>query len=129
MGQQQLLLIVLGFIVVGTAVILGINMYSAAETETNREELVSVLTSLSVMAQEYYQTPTMLGGGNKKFKKWKVPKFYKKFESGKIKAKVNKKGNEVTITATGTAKGNDGKKKVKVEAKVKSTSFKIKIKN
>ena len=129
MGQQQLLLIVLGFIVVGTAVMLGINMYSAAETEANREELVSALVTLSAMAQEYYQTPKMLGGGNKKFKKWKMPKFYKKFESGKIKAKVNKKGDEVKLTATGTAKGKDGKKKVKVEAKVKSTSFKIKIKN
>ena len=129
MGQQQLLLIVLGFIVVGTAVIIGINMFSTAETEANREQLVAALTSLGTMAQEYYQTPAMLGGGNKKFKKWKMPKFYKKFESGKIKAKVNKKGDEVKLTATGTAKGNDGKKKVKVEAKVKSKSFKIKIKN
>jgi len=119
----------LGVIVVGIAVAVEINLFSASATETNRDELVSALTSLSAMAQEYYQKPAMLGGGNKKFKGWKIPKFYKNFESGKIKAKVNKKGNEVTITATGTAIGNDGKKKVKIEAKVKSTSFKIKILN
>ena len=129
MGQQQLMLIALGVILVGIAVAIGINLFSESGTDTNRHELVSALTTLSAMAQEYYQKPTMLGGGNKKFKKWKMPKFYKKFESGKIKAKVNKKGDEVTITATGTARGNDGKKKVKVEAKVKSTSFNIKIKN
>ncbi len=100
MGQQQLMLIALGVILVGIAVAIGINLFSESVTDTNRHELVSALTTLSAMAQEYYKKPTMLGGGNKKFKKWKMPKFYKKFESGKIKAKVNKKGDEVTITAT-----------------------------
>jgi len=129
LGQQQLLLIVLGVIVVSIAVAVAINLFSASVTETNRDELVSALTSLSALAQEYYQKPAMLGGGNRKFKKWKMPKFYKNFEGNRIKVKVNNKGNEVTITATGTAKGRDGKRKVKVEAQVKSTSFKIKTLN
>ena len=129
MGQQQLLLIALGVIVVGIAVAVGINLFSASVTESNREELVSALVSLGAMAQEYYQTPAMFGGGNRKFKKWKIPKFYKKFEAGKIKVKVNNKGNEVTITATGTAKGRNNRNKVKIEAKVKPTSFKIKTLN
>ncbi len=128
MGQQQLLLIVLGTIVVGIAVVVGINLFSAAATEANREELVSALTSLSAIAQEYYKKPAMLGGGNRTFTKWKMPKFYKNFEAGKIKVKVKKKGDEVTLTATGTTKGRDGKK-VKIEAKVKPTSFTIEIIN
>ncbi len=129
MGQQQLLLIVLGFIVVTTAVIIGINMYTAAETEANREALVSVLISLGSMAQEYYNTPAMFGGGNRNFKKWKIPKSYNKFEGGTFKVKFNKKEQEVTITATGTAKGWNNKKKVEVEANVKPTSMKIKTLN
>jgi len=129
MGQQQLLLIVLGIIVVGTAVIIGINMFSAAETEANREQLVSALTSLGTMAQEYYNTPVMFGGGNRKFKNWKIPKAYMKFEGGKFKVKSNNKGQEVTITATGTAKGRNNKKKVKVEATVMPTKMKIKTLN
>ena len=129
MGQQQLLLIVLGLIVVGIAVGIGINMFSAAETEANREQLVAALTSLGIMAQEYYNTPVMFGGGNRKFKNWKIPKSYKKFEGGKFKVKFNKKEQEVTITATGTANGRNNKKKVLIEAKVKPRFMKIKILN
>jgi len=129
MGQQQLLLIVLGVIIVGIAVAVGINLFSASATEANREQLVSVLTSLGIMAQEYYQKSVMLDGGNRKFKGWKIPKFYREFEAGKIKVKFNKKEQEVTITATGTAKGRDNKKKVKVEAKVKPTFMRIKTLN
>ena len=129
MGQQQLLLIVLGVIVVGIAVAIGINLFSASATETNREELVFALTSLGAMAQEYYQKPSMFGGGNRKFKNWKIPKAYKKFEGGKFKVEFNKKGEEVTITATGTAKGRNNKEKVKIEAQVKPRFMKIKILN
>ena len=129
MGQQQLLLIVLGFIVVTTAVIIGINMFTAAEEEANRDALVSVLTSLGTMAQEYYHTPIEYAGGNKKFKGWKIPKLFKDFEAGKIKVKFNKKEQEVTITATGTSKGRDNKEKVEVEAKVKPTFMRIKTLN
>jgi len=129
LGQQQLLLIVLGFIVVTTAVMLGINMYNAADAEANREALVSALTSLGTMAQEHYQTPAMLGGGNNNFKKWKMPKAYKKFDGGKFKVKVDNKGQEVTIIATGTANGRIKNKKVTVEAKVKPRSMKIKTVN
>lgn len=81
------------------------------------------------MAQEYYQTPTMLGGGNKKYKKWKIPKFYEDFEAGKIKIKVDKNGKEVTITATGKENGWDNKNKVKLEAKVNPTNMYINILN
>ena len=128
MGQQQLLLIVLGVILVGIAVVIGINLFAESASEKNREELVSALTSLTVMAQEYYQKPGMLGGGNRKFKKWKIPKFYKDYEAGKIKIKVDKNGKGVTITATGTEKGWNGKK-VKVESNVKARSMEIKVLN
>jgi Tfp pilus assembly protein PilE len=129
MGQQQLLLIVLGVIVVGIAVVVGINLFNANAEEANREQLVAALTSLGTMAQEYYQKPVMFGGGNRKFKNWKIPKAYKKFEGGKFKVKFNNKGQEVTITATGTAKGRNNKEKVEVEAQVKPRFIKIKILN
>ena len=129
MGQQQLLLILLGTIVVGIAVIVGINLFSSSSADTNRDQLVSVLTELGADAQKYYKKPRELGGGNRKFTGWKITKYFKKFEGGRIKAKVNKKGDEVTIIATGTSKGRDGKKKVQVDAKVKSTNFTIEIIN
>jgi hypothetical protein len=125
MGQQQLLLIVLGFIVVTTAVIIGINMFTAAEEEANREALVSALTSLGTMAQEYYHTPVEYAGGNRKFTKWEIPKAYKNFDGGKFKVKSNKKTQEVTIIATGNSNGRNNKEKVKVEANVKPRTMRI----
>ena len=129
MGQQQLLLITVGVIAVIFAIVIGISLFTVESSETNRDELVSTLNTLSSMAQEYYQKPTMLGGGNKKFKKWKIPKFYKKFEGGKIKAKVNKKGDEVTLTAIGREKGRNNRTNVEVEAKVMPKTLKIKVIN
>jgi len=126
MGQQQLLLIVLGFIVVTTAVVIGINMYTAAEDEANREALVSALVSLGSMAQEYYNTPITFAGGSKKFTKWKIPKAYKNFEGGKFKAKIDNKGQEVIITATGNGNGRNPNKKVTIEANVEPRTMKIK---
>ena len=129
MGQQQLLLILVGVIAVIFAIVIGISLFTVEASETNRDELVSTLNSLGNMAQEYYLTPTTLGGGSRKFKNWKIPKAYMKFEGGKFKVKSNNKGQEVTITATGTAKGRNNKKKVKVEATVMPTKMKIKTLN
>jgi hypothetical protein len=123
------LLILLGVIAVGIAVFIGITLFSESAAETNREELVSVLTSLGAMAQEYYQTPTIMGGGNKKFKGWKMPKAYKQYEGGKFKVKFHKKRNELTIKATGKEKGRNNKHKVRVEARVKPKIVNIKVLN
>ena len=129
MGQQQLLLITVGVIAVGIAVMIGISLFAASATETNREQLVSALTSLGSFAQEYYIKPGTFGGGNRKFKGWKIPKAYGKFEGGKFKVKFNKKKDELTITATGNEKGRNNKNKVEVEATVEPTSMKIMVLN
>ena len=49
MGQQQLLLIVLGVIVVGIAVVVGINLFNANATAANRDGVISDLNNLSAM--------------------------------------------------------------------------------
>ena len=41
MGQQQLLLIVLGVIIVGVAIVAGIAMFNAGAEESAKDELVS----------------------------------------------------------------------------------------
>ena len=128
MGQQQLLLIALGIIVVSIAVAVGMNQFSTSAVEANRDRLISDLNFLSVVAQAYYKKPASYGGGGQSFTGWEFPDYFKNYESGKIKAKIKKGGNEVKITATGTEIGVDGKK-VTIEAKVKPTSITIKIKN
>ena len=67
MGQQQLLLIVLSVIIVGIAVVVGINMFSASAASANLEAVTNDLLNLASRAQQYYVKPTGLGGGGNSF--------------------------------------------------------------
>ena len=67
MGQQQLLLIVLGVIVVGIAVVVGINLFNASSIEANRDGVVSDLNNLGAMAVQFYKKPVSMGGGGRSF--------------------------------------------------------------
>ncbi len=67
MGQQQLLLIILGVIVVGIAVAVGITMFKDNAISANRDAVVNDLVNLAARAQQYYRRPTDLGGGQGKF--------------------------------------------------------------
>jgi Tfp pilus assembly protein PilE len=67
MGQQQLLLIILGVIIVGIAVAVGITMFQDNAVDQNRSAVISDLTTLAAKAQQYYAKPTTLGGGGNSF--------------------------------------------------------------
>ena len=67
MGQQQLLLIVLSVIIVGIAVVVGINMFGASAASANLEAVTSDLLNLSARAQQYYVKPAGMGGGGNSF--------------------------------------------------------------
>ncbi len=67
MGQQQLLLIILGVIIVGIAVAVGITMFQDNAVDQNRSAVIADLTTLSAKGQQYYAKPTTLGGGGNSF--------------------------------------------------------------
>lgn len=67
MGQQQLLLLVLGVIIVGIAVAVGINMFSSSAVDANRDSLSSDVTHLASKAQQHFKKPTTMGGGGNDF--------------------------------------------------------------
>lgn len=62
MGQQQLLLIVLGVIIVGVAVVAGISMFNANAEESAKDELISQCLSIGANAQQMYMKPVAMGG-------------------------------------------------------------------
>ena len=101
MGQQQLLLIVLGFIIVTAAVAVVLTDFAEAPAETNRNQLVSDINDLSVIAQSYYKKPKEFGGGNNKFTGWKMPEIFENYKFGTITTKINKNGKQMKITAKG----------------------------
>lgn len=67
MGQQQLLLIVLGVIIVGIAIAVGISMFRSNAVSSNRDALVNDLNNLASSAQQYWRKPTSMAGGGQSF--------------------------------------------------------------
>lgn len=67
MGQQQLLLLVLGAIIVGVAIVVGVNMFSSSAVNANRDAVVQDCMTLATRAQQWYRTPVILGGGGRDF--------------------------------------------------------------
>lgn len=99
MGQQQLLLVVLGIIIVGIAVIVGINLFTAHSIEAKRNNVINDCVNLASIAQQYYRRPTALGGGGKSFSGWDIPDDLVTTANGTYAANVNP--NSVVITGTG----------------------------
>ena len=62
MGQQQLLLIVLGVIVVGIAVVVGISAFGKNAEQSNRDAVANDLVSIAAQAQQVFRRPVQLGG-------------------------------------------------------------------
>ncbi|MEK7671229.1 MAG: hypothetical protein AAB344_03305, partial [Bacteroidota bacterium] len=67
MGQQQLLLIILGVIVVGIAVAVGITMFTDSAISANRDAVTNDLVNLASRAQQFYRRPSALAGGGNSF--------------------------------------------------------------
>ncbi len=73
MGQQQLLFILLGILIVGVAIIVGINLFRANAIEAKRNNVTNELVNLGALAQQYYMKPQALGGGSRSFTGWFLP--------------------------------------------------------
>ena len=67
MGQQQLLLVILGVIIVGVAVSVGITIFNDYVVSSNRDNLQNDLLFIASKAQEYYATPATRAGGGHSF--------------------------------------------------------------
>jgi len=104
MGQQQLLLIVLGVIVVAIAVVVGFNMFNSNAISSNRDSLVSDLNNLGTMAQEYWRKPSAMGGGDRSFTGFTIPSHTDTTPNGTYAATVA--AQSMTIVGTGNEKFN-----------------------
>ena len=127
MGQQQLLLIVLGVIVVGIAVVVGINLFNANATSANRDGVISDLNNLGAMGQQYYKKPTSMGGGGNTFTGWTIPTGLDSTANGTYTKTVA--AQTLTLVGTGNEIGTDGTEKVKATATVTGNSITVAVDN
>ncbi len=64
MGQQQLLLLVLGIVIVGLAVVVGIQAFGENQKKANSDALVNDGVRIASDAQAWVLKPQAFGGGN-----------------------------------------------------------------
>jgi hypothetical protein len=110
MGQQQLLLIVLGVILVGVAVVLGIQYFGVGAEEGAKDELVAHTLTVGANAQQWFKKPIAMGGGGNTF-----VGFGAHFTTDLTKLQTSTNGSYATsgegttqITVTGTPNANLG---------------------
>ncbi|MBT8379633.1 MAG: hypothetical protein KJN64_10400 [Ignavibacteria bacterium] len=127
MGQQQLLLIVLGVIIVGIAVVVGINLFNANATNANRDGVISDLNNLGAMAQQFYKKPTSMGGGGNTFTGWTIPTGLDSTANGTYLESVA--AQTVTIVGDGTEIGDDGSTVVQATCTVGPTTISVAVNN
>ncbi|PKL83363.1 MAG: hypothetical protein CVV24_05435 [Ignavibacteriae bacterium HGW-Ignavibacteriae-3] len=120
MGQQQLLLILLGIVVVGIAIFVGINLFRANAIETKRNNVTNELVNLASMAQQYYMRPNSLGGGSRSFTGWIIPSELVVTANGHYTSVVASDQVEITGVGNEVVTNNDS---VTVKIQVNPTSF------
>ncbi len=67
MGQQQLLLLVLGIVIVGLAVVVGIQAFGENQKKANSDAITNDVIRIASDAQAWYLKPQAFGGGNGTF--------------------------------------------------------------
>ncbi len=104
MGQQQLLLIILGVIIVGIAIAVGLSLFSAQSIQSNRDAIINDLNNLAAQAYQHRIRPASMGGGNGKYDAsaggsvFTIPSKMSANENATYVATVN--ADDVTIVAT-----------------------------
>lgn len=73
MGQQQILLIILGIIITAVAIAVGIAMFGSTAAGANKDALVNDLANLSANAYQYKLRLSNFGGGGGSYIGYAIP--------------------------------------------------------
>lgn len=125
MGQQQLLLILLGLVVIGIAIAIGINLFRANAISSKRDILTNETIDMAAQAISYYKRAREFGGGGKSFIGWQIPSQVQNTINGSyIISQIY--SDSVVLVATGTevVTGDDS---IQVKTTVYSDNYQIEI--
>ena len=125
MGQQQLLLIVLGLVVIAIAVAIGMSLFRAHAISSKRDILTNETIDMAAQAISYYKRAREFGGGGKSFIGWQIPSQVQNTINGSyIISDVY--SDHVVLIATGTevVTGNDS---IQVKTTVSPNGYQIEV--
>jgi hypothetical protein len=99
MGQQQLMLIILGVIVVGIGIAVGIAQFGSDSVSSNKDALINDLNNLSINAYQFRMLPTSMGGGSGSYATYRIPQKLQANADGTFLV-ASATTSRVTFTAT-----------------------------
>jgi hypothetical protein len=103
MGQQQLLLIILGVIIVGIAIAVGLSLFSAQSVQSNKDAMVNDINNIAANAYQFRIRPTSMGGGGNAYtgngNTYTIPSKMSSDENATYSATVTD-ANNIKFTAT-----------------------------
>jgi hypothetical protein len=112
MGQQQLLLIVLGALIVGIAVYGGLRMMDDINQSNDRDQLMSQMQYIVGEARKFAAKPTYLGGGEGSLTNFTAPQ--NMAITDRYRVYTGATATALTLTGFGTVTGDDGENPVNV---------------
>ncbi len=98
MGQQQLLLIILGVIIVGIAIAVGLSLFSAQSIQSNKDAIINDLNNIAAQAYQYRIRPASMAGGNGSYTGFVIPQ--KMASNANAVYTCSPASDNVTFTAT-----------------------------
>jgi hypothetical protein len=99
MGQQQMMLIVLGVIIVGVGIAVGISQFGSDSVSANKDALINDINNLGINAYQFKILPTSMGGGSGSYARYTIPVKLRANEDGSFRI-VNASTTRLTLEAT-----------------------------
>ncbi len=121
MGQQQLLLIILGVIIVGIAIAVGITMFSAGSVQSNKDAIINDMNNLAANAYQYRIRPASMGGGAGTYTGFTIPTKLASTENATYTAAIT--ADAVTLTATSSQEYGTVEATVGVDGKLSGWTY------
>jgi len=98
MGQQQLLLVILGVIVVGFAIAVGITLFGAQSVSSNRDAMINDINHLAMVAYQFRISLRSMGGGEGDYSTFVIPLQMRSNSNG-LYSVTNAQSNTLTLKA------------------------------
>lgn len=102
MGQQQLLLVIVGVIIVGLAIAVGIGLFIAQSVSNNRDAMIHDLNMIAQSAYQYRISIRQLGGGEGRYNNYVIPPQMTENGNGKYSV-LDREEDSVTLKGVSVA--------------------------
>lgn len=122
MGQQQLLLVILGVLIVGIAIAAGLGIFRAQHVQSNKDAIINDINHLAAYAYQYRLRPKSLSGGDGSYVGFKLPTHLASNENASFSCSVSA-DSVVFMAVSVDGNGNTVRASIGTDGKLLQTSW------